>query len=45
MANSYKYGKGLDSIYEKGCELTRKRFELSLAINGIEKIMEQKGNG
>ncbi len=43
IANAYKYGSGLTGIYSGGCELMRERVRLSLAIAGIEKIMQHRG--
>lgn len=37
MANSYNYHNDINHPYEAGCEMMRKRFELSLAIYAIEK--------
>lgn len=38
-ANAYNACGKLNATYDTGCELTKKRFELSLAIAGIEKIL------
>ncbi len=38
-ANAYNSCGKLCATYDTGCELTKKRFELSLAIAGIEKIL------
>jgi uncharacterized protein len=43
-ANAQNMCGKLDATYDIGCELTKKRFELSLAIAGIEKILEGERN-
>lgn len=44
IANAYKYAKGIECIYDKGCEMTRERFYLSLAVAGIEKLINDAKN-
>ena len=36
-ANAYNFTGGIEGQYEMGCELTKKRLELSLAVAAIEK--------
>lgn len=40
IANAYKYGSGLQGIYADSCAMMQERVKLSVAIAGIEKILQ-----